>query len=148
MKKKLVLIWLLCVASAWCALAAPPPYQNLPGWRKKDQCAPFAEAFEAKCNASGVPAVRLTYDWSAPSGAEGRHVVVLFKDGGELWLMDNEHLKPWRVAPGYKTDLEVMRHNAPYVVSMVNNISLATAQPRTLEELFPDLTKWQNNKNQ
>jgi len=26
---------------------------------------------------------------------------------------------------------------------MVNNVSLQTASPRTLEELFPDPTKWQ-----
>jgi hypothetical protein len=136
--KHLILIWLACVALAYTALAAPPPYRDLPGWRKQNWCAPFAEAFEKRCNEAGTPAVRLTYDWGLADGRHGRHVVVLFKDAGQLWLMDNEHLKPWGPAKG-ASDLEILkRHVNTPVVNMVNNEALSPAAARALANLFPN----------
>lgn len=136
MTRKLILIWFLCVAAAWCALAAPPAHKGLPGWRKKHQCYPFSVAFTDACREAGLPVVRLTYDWKSPTGEEFRHCVVLFRDEGRLWLMDNEHLKPWGPVKG-TTDLEVVKKfTATGAHNMVDNVTLDARESRRIEDIL------------
>lgn len=137
MIKKLVLIWLLCVATAWCALAAPPPYKQLPGYHLHNQCYWFSVAFEKACTEANIPAVRLTFDWGA-LGTTGRHCVVLFRDGGDLWLMDNQMSAPRLVKTALATDLAILKRTGfDDAYQMVSNVTLEPIAPRTLAELFP-----------
>jgi len=115
-----------------------PAYRTLPGWHKTDQCYPFSRAFVDACNDSGVPAVRLTYDWRHADGTSGRHCVVLFKHRSVLWLMDNQHSKPWKVTGG-ETDLAILRRHTCGAYRMVNIVTLNPRAPQTLAELFPVL---------
>jgi hypothetical protein len=118
-----------------------PNWRALPDWHVKDHCYPFSKDFSAACNNAGIPAVRLTYDWCYASGEGDRHCVVLFKWAGSLWLMDNMHSKPWQVKGG-ATDLAILKRHAVGARRMVDPVTLNPRTPRTMAELFPDLTRW------
>lgn len=108
----------------------------MPDWHVRRHCYAFSHDFTDACNRSGTPAVRLTYDWRTASGQGDRHCVVLFKRDGKLWLMDNEHDKPWGPVRG-ATDLAILRRHAHGTREMINNVTLMPRPPQTLEQLFP-----------
>lgn len=139
MKKKLLTIWLLCVTTAWVALGAPPPsFKSVPGYMTRNWCDPFSKAAVAMLHERGVPAVRITYGWSAFGAGSGYHAAVLFKWGGKFYFMDNWRQGPRLVAG--ETDLGCVRriNGEPTTwVWMVSEDKQRTG-PRKLNELFPD----------
>jgi hypothetical protein len=85
---------------------------NLPGKEKTGQCLPFALALQKKFAAAGiasrvviygyetggVPAVTTSGDiLSQPAGTgrmRGSHAVVVYDDGGRIYVMDNQSWTP------------------------------------------------------
>ena len=109
-----------------------PDYRKLPGWRKANQCHPFACSFVTACNDAGIPAARVAYDWRTSYGSTGRHAVVVFKREGKVWAMDNQHLAPWPVCG--TNDVDMFRASGAY--RSVNIITLLPQPAQTLDQLF------------
>lgn len=143
MKKKLVLIWLLCVATAWCALAAPPPsFKHLPDYMVPMHCDPFSKAAVAMLHKQGIPAHRITYGWSQFGGARGAHAAVLFQWEGKFYFMDNARMAPREVAG--KTDLGCVRHITSDWQTFVwmDNDYNERVPPRKMSDLFAPAPAW------
>jgi hypothetical protein len=143
MKKKLILIWLLCVATAWCALAAPPPsFKHLPHYMKHNQCDPFSKEAVRMLHKRGIPAHRITYGWSQFGGARDFHAAVLFQWEGKFYFMDNARMGPRPVAG--KTDLGCVNRITPdwqTMCWMVNEENERVA-PRKMADLFAPAPEW------
>lgn len=142
MKRKLILIWLLCVAAAWCAQAAPPPsFKHLKDYMVRNHCEPFAEDALRLLHKRGVPARRILYRWSS-GGYTDLHAAVLFQWEGRTYFMDNARMKPRHVVG--KTDLGCVNRITDDFYThcwMVDDYGKRTA-PRKISDLFAPAPEW------
>jgi hypothetical protein len=136
MKKHLLYIWLACVGLAWTALGQPS-FRSLPDYMVTDHCDPFSKSAVAYLTARGIPAVRITYGWSAFGAGRGYHAAVLFKWNGKFYFMDNARMGPVPVAG--QTDLGCIRrvHGQFGTMLWMVQEDKKRVGPRPLKEIFP-----------
>lgn len=142
-KKKLYLIWLLCVTSVWCALAAPPPsFKHLPHYMVPMHCDAFSKEAVRMLHQRGIPAHRICYGWQQFGGLRSFHAAVVFQWQGQFYFMDNDRMGPRRVAG--KTDLGCVNRISGDIYTtcwMVNEANERVA-PRLMSDLFAPAPDW------
>lgn len=143
MKKKLLLIWALCVATAWCALAAPPPsFRHLPDYMVHMHCDPFSKDALRMLQRQGVPAHRIVFGWQQFGGKRSHHAAVLFQWEGKYYFMDNERMAPRPVAG--KTDWGCVNRMCGdfYTMCWMVNDYHERRAPRKMSDLFAPQPAW------
>lgn len=143
-KRKLILIWLLSVATAYAALAGSPPpsFKQLPDYMVHMHCEPFSWSALRMLHSRGIPAHRIVFGWQQAGGKRSYHAAVLFQWEGRFYFMDNERQSPRLVAG--KTDLGCVNRMCGdfYTMCWMVDDYHDRQAPRKISEIFAPAPAW------